>query len=83
MLTLRRAAALSIVLLPGMSATASASAMQETPFHFEVNEGQNINCFLRVGKTAAGGAIAALAFVSAQPKNLLPPQSWCLRYYPW
>jgi len=53
MLTLRRAAALSIVLLPGLSATASASPMQETPFHFEVNEGQNINCFLRDGKTAA------------------------------
>jgi glycogen debranching enzyme len=27
--------------------------MQETPFHFEVNEGQNINCFLRDGKTDA------------------------------
>jgi hypothetical protein len=53
MLTLCRAAALSIVMLPGLSATASASAMERTPFHFEVNEGQNINCFLRDGKTAA------------------------------
>jgi hypothetical protein len=27
--------------------------MQEFPLHFEVTEGQNINCFLRDGKTAA------------------------------
>jgi hypothetical protein len=53
MLTSCRAAALWIALLPGLSATASASPMQETPFHFEVTEGQNINCFLRDGKTAA------------------------------
>jgi glycogen debranching enzyme len=49
MLTLRRAAALTIALLPGLSVAADV----ETPFHFEVNEGQNINCFLRDGYTAA------------------------------
>jgi hypothetical protein len=61
MLTLRRAAALAIALLPGLSAAADADAgagaapspTQEAPFHFEVNEGQNINCFLREGYTAA------------------------------
>src|SRR5580692_3672346 len=41
-----RAAALSIALLCG-------PLTQAAPFHFEVNEGQNINCFLRDGKTAA------------------------------
>jgi hypothetical protein len=49
MLTLRRAAALTIALLPALSVAADV----ETPFHFEVNEGQNINCFLRDGYTAA------------------------------
>src|SRR5580658_7827462 len=53
MLTSCRAAALWIALLLGVSATASASPMQEFPLHFEVTEGQNINCFLRDGKTAA------------------------------
>src|ERR1700733_8751589 len=52
MLTLCRAAALTIALLPGLSA-AAPSPTQEAPFHFEVNEGQNINCFLRDGYTAA------------------------------
>ena len=41
-----RAAALTIALLCG-------SLTQAAPFHFEVNEGQNINCFLRDGYTAA------------------------------
>ena len=41
-----RAAALSIALLCG-------PLTQAAPFHFEVNEGQNINCFLRDGYTAA------------------------------
>ena len=56
MLTLRRAAALTIALLPGLSVAAdtdAASPRQEAPFHFEVNEGQNINCFLRDGYAAA------------------------------
>jgi glycogen debranching enzyme len=46
MLMLCRAAALSIALLCG-------SLTQAAPFHFEVNEGQNINCFLRDSYTAA------------------------------
>jgi hypothetical protein len=45
MLTLRRAVAVAIALLPGL--------LQAAPFHFEVNEGHNINCFLRDGYTAA------------------------------
>jgi hypothetical protein len=53
MLTSCRAAPLWIALLLGLSATASASPIQEPPFHFKVTEGQNINCFLRDGKTAA------------------------------
>jgi hypothetical protein len=58
MLTSCRAAALSTVLLPGLLfATATdaraAGAMHEGPFHFEVNEGHNINCFVRDGYTAA------------------------------
>ena len=46
MLMLCRAAALSIALLCG-------SLTQAAPFHFEVNEGQNINCFLRDSYTVA------------------------------
>jgi hypothetical protein len=46
MLMLCRVAALSIALFCG-------SLTQAAPFHFEVNEGQNINCFLRDGYTAA------------------------------
>jgi glycogen debranching enzyme len=51
MAMLCRAAALSIALLPGLPS--AAGAPQEVPFHFEVSEGQNLNCFLRDGKTAA------------------------------
>lgn len=46
--TLRAAAAL--LLLLGVSAP---GIPQETPFHFEVKEGRNLNYFLREGKTAA------------------------------
>ena len=46
-----RAVALILVLLPDMGATAGAAP--ETPFHFEVKEGRNINDFLRDGNTAA------------------------------
>jgi hypothetical protein len=46
MLTIRRAMALLVALLGITQAPASA-------FHFEVKEGQNINCFLRDGKVAA------------------------------
>jgi hypothetical protein len=53
MLTSCHAAALWIALLLALPATASASPIREPPFHFEVTEGQNINCFLRDGKTAA------------------------------
>jgi glycogen debranching enzyme len=52
MSTLCRAAALSVVLLLGLPSTTSG-ATQEAPFHFEVKEGQNLNCFLRDGKSAA------------------------------
>jgi hypothetical protein len=48
MLTLFRSATLCAVLLA--SATPAAGA---APFHFEVKEGQNLNYFLRDGKTAA------------------------------
>jgi glycogen debranching enzyme len=59
MLTLCRAVACSTVLLPGLlfaaatDADASAGTTHEGPFHFEVNEGHNINCFVRDGYTAA------------------------------
>src|SRR5215472_1296201 len=46
MLTFRRAVALLVALL-GVTQT------QASAFHFEVKEGQNINCFLRDGKVAA------------------------------
>jgi len=45
------AAVLLMALLPEMPATAGAAP--ETPFHFEVQEGRNLNDFLRDGKTAA------------------------------
>lgn len=45
-----RAAALLVVLLFGLS---TSGATREAPFHFEVAEGQNLNGFLRDGKTAA------------------------------
>jgi hypothetical protein len=51
MSTLCRAAALSVVLLLGLPSTSGAK--QEAPFHFQVKEGQNLNYFLRDGKTAA------------------------------
>src|ERR1700744_461465 len=46
-----RAVLLSIALPLGL--TPAARAAQAAPFHFEVREGQNLNCFLRDGKTAA------------------------------
>ena len=46
-----RAAALLVVLLLGVSSTSGVT--REAPFHFEVKEGQNLNCFLRDGRTAA------------------------------
>jgi hypothetical protein len=49
--TSSRAAALFVVLLLGLPAAWGAT--QQTPFHFEVKEGQNLNCFLREGNTAA------------------------------
>jgi hypothetical protein len=48
MLTLFRSATLCAVLLAGATPAAGAA-----PFHFEVKEGQNLNYFLRDGKTAA------------------------------
>ena len=51
MLTLRRAAALLLVTLLSMSSTSGATP--DPPFHFEVKEGQNLNYFLRDGRTAA------------------------------
>src|ERR1700752_904790 len=48
---LSRPAALFVALLIGLPATCEAA--QELPFHFEVKEGQNLNYFLRDGKTAA------------------------------
>ena len=48
MLTLFRSATLCAVLL-----ASATSAAGEAPFHFEVKEGQNLNYFLRDGKTAA------------------------------
>jgi hypothetical protein len=45
------AAVLLMALLPDMPATAGTAP--ETPFHFEVQEGRNLNDFLRDGKTAA------------------------------
>src|SRR5260370_37824877 len=48
---LLRSAALFIVLLIGLPSTSGAA--QEAPFHFEVKEGQNLNYFLRDGRTAA------------------------------
>ena len=49
--TLCRAAALLVVLLSGLQSTSGAT--REAPFHFEVKEGQNLNYFLRDGRTAA------------------------------
>ena len=45
------AAALLVTLLPDMPVIAGTAA--ETPFHFEVKEGRNLNDFLRDGRTAA------------------------------
>ena len=46
-----RAAAFIAALLPSLSAFSAASS--EPPFHFEVQEGRNLNEFLRAGPTAA------------------------------
>src|SRR5262249_10025552 len=46
-----RSAALLLALLIPLRATCGPG--QEVPFHFEVKEGQNLNYFLRDGKTAA------------------------------
>jgi len=46
-----RAAALLVILLPGISCAADAA--QEAPFHFEVKEGRNLNAFLRDGRVSA------------------------------
>ena len=51
MLTSCRAAALTFVLLLGFASASRATPA--VPFHFEVQEGQNLNCFLRDGQTAA------------------------------
>ena len=48
---LSRATVLLMALLPELPATAGAAP--ETPFHFEVQEGRNLNDFLRDGKTSA------------------------------
>jgi hypothetical protein len=48
-----RSVALCVVLLFGSLPGAAAAATQEAPFHFEVREGQNLNYFLRDGRTAA------------------------------
>jgi hypothetical protein len=50
-LMLFRSAALFVALVIGLPATAGAA--QEAPFHFEVEEGQNLNYFLRDGMSAA------------------------------
>jgi hypothetical protein len=48
-----RALALCVVLLLLDLPSASCVAQEAAPFHFEVNEGQNLNCFLRDGNSAA------------------------------
>jgi hypothetical protein len=47
-----RSVVLCVVLLFG-SLPGAAAETQEAPFHFEVREGQNLNYFLRDGRTAA------------------------------
>ncbi|HWW78627.1 MAG TPA: hypothetical protein VNY82_03455, partial [Steroidobacteraceae bacterium] len=51
MATSLHSAALFVVLLSG--STSAAGATRDAPFHFEVREGQNLNYFLRDGRTAA------------------------------
>ena len=46
-----RAAAFLVALLLAIASTSGVT--REAPFHFEVKEGQNLNCFLRDGRTAA------------------------------
>ena len=54
MLTLFRSATLCAVFLSGsLSAASATAAAAAAPFHFEVREGQNLNYFLRDGRTAA------------------------------
>src|SRR5579872_6841199 len=48
---LTRAAILVAALLPALSF--SADTLPETAFHFEVQEGRNLNEFVRAGNTAA------------------------------
>lgn len=51
MLTLRRAAVFLVVIILSMPSTSGATP--DPAFHFEVKEGNNLNCFLRDGRTAA------------------------------
>src|SRR5581483_8411013 len=49
MQSLARWAALFVLVLP----PCAACVARDLPFHFEIREGQNLNSFLREGKTAA------------------------------